>query len=282
MMTVSDGLILRRACMMNNSLFEQIESSAKYLNLDFSAQEIARIAVDQKLDDGQIQAVSSVLSWLKDKKRENVVASLLRMSRLPLKNSKTFENFDFSQIHGKQGDALKSLPTLSALYAHKNLAFIGPQGVGKTHLAMAYGRACCQKGMKAYFLKATELNQKLSEARRNGRESTCVNGLVKPSCLIIDEIGRCVFDKENTRIFFDVIDRRYNKDGPNTMILTSNKTPDKWGEYFSEDSALLCSLDRIFDAATVFMIKGNSYRGKQCETIALSAGDPLLLNKNKN
>jgi hypothetical protein len=32
--------------------------------------------------------------------------------------------------------------------------------------------------------------------------------------------------------------------------------PGKWGEFFSEDSSLLCSLDRIFDIATVFTIKG--------------------------
>lgn len=89
--------------------------------------------------------------------------------------------------------------------------------------------------MKAYFLKATELNQKFTDARKYGRESSTINGLVKPSCLIIDEVGRCVFDKENTRMFFDV--------------------------------------------ATVFMIKGNSYRGKQCETIALSAGGPIKIAK---
>ena len=109
-----------------------------------------------------------------------------------------------------------------------------------------------------------------------------INGLVKPSCLIVDEVGRCVFDKENTRMFFDVIDRRYNKEGPNTMIFTSNRSPDKWGEFFSEDSSLLCSLDRIFDVATVFVIKGNSFRGKQCETIALSAGEPLKLTNANN
>ena len=107
---------------------------------------------------------------------------------------------------------------------------------------MAYGRKCCQNGLKAYFLKATELNQRLTDARKYGRESSTINGLVKPSCLIIDEIGRCVFDKENTRMFFDVIDRRYNKEEPNTMIFTSNKGPDKWGEFFNEDSSLLCPL----------------------------------------
>ena len=227
-----------------------------------------------------MDAIASVFSYLHGKKSDQIVATQLRMSRLPLKESKTFENFNFSVLHGKQMGALRALPSLSALYAHKNLAFIGPQGVGKTHLAMAYGRECCLRGMKVYFLKATELNQKFTDARKYGRESSVINGLVKPSCLIVDEVGRSVFDKENTRMFFDVIDRRYNKEGPNTMIFTSNKSPDKWGEFFSEDSSLLCSLDRIFDVATVFVIKGNSYRGKQCETIALSAGEPIRVTKN--
>ena len=267
---------------MNNSFFEQIQESAKYLSLDLCAQEMAQFAMEQQLTDESIQAISETFAYLKQKKSESIVSTLLRLSRLPLKEPKTFEGFDFSQLHGKQVDALKNLSSLSALYAHKNLAVIGPQGVGKTHLAMAYGRQCCQLGLKAYFLKATELNQRLTDARKYGRESSTINGLVKPSCLIIDEVGRCVFDKENTRMFFDIIDRRYNKEGPNTMIFTSNKGPDKWGEFFNEDSSLLCALDRIFDDATVFMIKGNSYRGRNCETIALSAGEPSVLPKQKN
>lgn len=266
---------------MSDSLFERIQASAKFLKLDLSAQEIAQISVDHKFNDEQLRAITSLLSYLEDKKHESIVSTLLRLSRLPTKEPKTFDNFDYSQLHGKQVDAIRGLSTLSPLYAGKNLAFIGPQGVGKTHLSMAFGRECCLKGLKAYFLKATELNQKFKDARKYGRENSCINGLVKPSCLIIDEVGRCVFDKENTRMFFDVIDRRYNKEGPNTMIFTSNKSPDKWGEFFSEDSSLLCSLDRIFDVATVFMIKGNSYRGKKCETIAISAGEPLPLNTAK-
>ena len=258
---------------MNESLYDQICSHASYLNLDLEAQELAKFVFDHRFDDGQIEAVNSLLEHLACNKRDNIVATLLKMSRLPLKEPKTFGNFDYSRLHGKNIDALKELPNLSALYARKNLAFIGPPGVGKTHLGMAYGRLCCEKGLKAYFLKATELNQKLLDARKYGREANVINGLVKPSCLIIDEVGRCVFDKENTRMFFDIIDRRYNKEVPNTLILTSNKSPDKWSEFFSEDSSLLCALDRIFDAATVFMIKGNTYRGRKCETVALSTGD---------
>ena len=66
--------------------------------------------------------------------------------------------------------------------------------------------------------------------------------------------------------------RRYNKEGPNTMIFTSNIGPDKWGEFFSEDSTLLCALDRIFDEATVYLMKGDSYRGRKRETVSLETG----------
>lgn len=224
---------------MSNSIYETIQDAAFYLNLDLDTQEMAQFAVSNELGEAEIKAISDMFTYLQQKKKENIISTLLRLSRLPLKEPKTFENFDFKQLHGKQTDALRNLPSLSALYAHKNLAFIGPQGVGKTHLAMAYGRQCCMNGLKSYFLKATELNQRLTDARKYGRESSVINGLVKPSCLIVDEIGKCVFDKENTRMFFDVIDRRYNKEGPNTMIFTSNKSPDKWGEFFSEDSSLL-------------------------------------------
>ena len=79
-------------------------------------------------------------------------------------------------------------------------------------------------------------------------------------------------------MFFDIIDRRYNKEGPNTLILTSNIGPDKWSEFFSDDDSLLCSLDRIFDTATVFMMKGQSYRGRKCETIAIETGSNLNLS----
>lgn len=265
---------------MSESVYDQIQESAEFLRLELTAQEMATLSVNQNLGEDGLRAVAAVLSHLQDKKEEPIISTLLRMSRLPLREPKTFANFDFGMLHGKQADTLKELPTLGALYAHKNIVLIGPPGVGKTHLAMAYGRACCEKGLKCYFLKATEQNQRLVEARKYGREASTINGLVKPSCLIIDEVGRCVFDKEATKMFFDVIDRRYNKEGPNLMIFTSNKGADKWNEFFSEDSSLLCALDRIFDDAIVCMIKGNSYRGRKRETISLTAGLSAALPKN--
>lgn len=258
---------------MNNSMFERIQDSTKALKIDLYAAELAAFAEEKEFGPHELEVLCDVFEYLVQKKNDSMVNTMLQLSKLPLKSPKTFEGFDFGHLHGKHVEALRNLTSLSALYAHKNLAFIGPQGVGKTHLAMAFGRECCMKGYKTYFLKATELNQKLTDARKHGREGAVINGLVKPSCLIIDEVGRCVFDKENTRMFFDVIDRRYNKEGPSTMIFTSNKTPNQWGEFFREEDTLLCSLDRVFDDATVFMIKGDSYRGRKLETIGIQAGN---------
>lgn len=266
---------------MNESIYEQIEKDASYLGLELTAGDIARLAVREQWTESHLDAVTGVFHYMREERGKKTIATLLRLSRLPLKEPKTFQNFDFDQLHGRHVDSLKRLSSLAPFYAHQNLAFIGPEGVGKTHLAMAYGRACCERGYKTYFLKATELNQKFLDARKYGREKSTINGLVKPSCLIIDEIGRCVFDKTNTRMFFDVIDRRYNKEGPNTLILTSNLGPDKWSEFFSEDSSLLCSLDRIFDFATVFTIKGQSYRGRNRTTVSLSAGQPNALPRKE-
>lgn len=169
---------------MSDSVFEQIQEAAEYLRLELSAQEMAAFSMDQRFGEEGIQAVATVLRHLRDKKKDQIISTLLRMSRLPLREPKTFDNFDFDRLHGKQVDSLRDLPTLGALYAHRNLALIGPPGVGKTHLAMAYGRACCERGLKCYFLKATELNQRLVEARKYGREASTINGMVKPSCIL--------------------------------------------------------------------------------------------------
>lgn len=257
---------------MTEFSYENIAKSIDVLRLNLSMAELAKLSEEKALTPNQIFALDTLLEYLREKKIQTTISTLLKMSRLPLKNPRTFDNFDFSVIKGKDADRLKALPSLSAIHAHKNLAFIGPAGVGKTHLAQAFGYECCQQGLKTYFIKMSELRDKFTAARRNGKEASVLNGLVRPSCLIIDEVGHCEFDKENTRLFFDLIDRRYNKEGSYNIVFTSNKNPSQWRDIFNEDDALLCALDRIFDDATVFTIRGESFRGRKLDKVALQIG----------
>ena len=254
---------------MNIFSFNDFESTFKILSLDMTTTEFCSLMDEYGFSHEQISAIDQILEYLREKKVRNTIDMYLRTSRLPLKAPKTFENFDFTVIRGKHAERLKTLSSLYSIQAHKNIAFIGPPGTGKTHLAQAYGYECCQKGFKTYFIKMSELRDKFTMARRNGKEASCLNGLVRPACLIIDEVGHCEFDKENTRLFFDMIDRRYNRQGSNNIIFTSNKNPSQWKHNFSDDDDLLCALDRIFDDATVFNIRGDSYRGKNLENITL-------------
>ena len=271
---------------MKETIFEQVATAASVLKLDLSAEEFALFAEDQEFSETGLEAVQMLFSYLSEKKQQTTIQTLLKLSRLPTKVPKTFENFDFSLLKGKDVERLKVLASLNAIYSHRNLAFIGPAGTGKTHLAQAFGYACCQHGLKTYFIKASELRDRFTAARRSGKTDSCLNGLVRPSCLIIDEIGHCAFDKENTRLFFDLIDRRYNKEGSFNMIFTSNKNPALWREDFEEDATLLCTLDRIFDDATVFKLRGESFRGKKLETVSLQTGkipavEPVVAQGNQ-
>lgn len=167
------------------------------------------------------------------KKRERAVQMHLNMSRIPQKGPKTFASFDFGRLRGKGNEALAGLPALANLYARRNLALIGPEGVGKTHLAQAYGRACCERGLPAYYVKARELSEKLEKAARLGSTHSAMNRLIRPACLIIDEMGRRGLDRECTDLLSRVVDARCEKDGPNLILMTSNFTADKWDEFFT-------------------------------------------------
>lgn len=88
---------------------------------------------------------------------------------------------------------------------------------------------------------------------------------------------------ENTRLFFDMIDRRCSKEGPNCMIFTSNLPPDKWRDFFREEDSLLCALDRTFDAATVYLMKGGKLSRTKLENLfkgalAISIGLELAVS----
>ena len=138
-----------------------------------------------------------------------------------------------------------------------------------------FGYECCQHRLKTYFIKASELRDKFTAARRSGQKAATLTSLVRPSCLIIDEVSHCEFDKENTRLFFDMIDRRYNKEGAYNIVFTSNKALLFGGELqrttrFSARSAA-SSTD-----ATVFNIRGESFRESDWKPSLCPAGQGVL------
>ena len=136
---------------MKETIFEQVASAASVLKLDLSAEEFALFAEDREFSEAGMEAVQMLLGYLSEKKQQTTIQTLLKMSRLPTKAPKTFENFDFSLLKGKDVERLKVLSSLNAIYSHRNLAFIGPAGTGKTHLAVGLALKALEVGMVVYY-----------------------------------------------------------------------------------------------------------------------------------
>jgi DNA replication protein DnaC len=82
--------------------------------------------------------------------------------------------------------------------------------------------------------------------------------LVRPSLLIVDEIGFLPLGAEDANLLFHVISRRCER---GSIILTSNKSYGEWAEIFSGDAVIVSAiLDRLLHHSATIAIRGQSYR----------------------
>ena len=108
-----------------NNVFDAIQISAKALKIDAYATDVAVFAEEKEFSKDQLEAIAELLGHLKDRRDETIVNTLLKMSRLPLKEPKTFQGFDFGYIRSKDAlDKLKSLSSLATLHASRNYFYI--------------------------------------------------------------------------------------------------------------------------------------------------------------
>ena len=98
----------------------EVDAEGEHLKLDFTTEEFATFADDQELSEEAIEAVQAVFSYISEKKQQTTVQTLLKLSRLPKKEPKTFENFDFSLLKSRDLDRIRALPSLGAVYSHRN------------------------------------------------------------------------------------------------------------------------------------------------------------------
>lgn len=126
-----------RPSMIKSIDYSELEKTFSTLRIKMTVSDFTNFAMQKDFSAEQICSVIETFSLLAKRKEQASINFLLKCSRLPLKNPKTFDNFRFEDIKGRDSERLKSLSTLAALHSHKNLAFIGPAGTGKTHLAMA-------------------------------------------------------------------------------------------------------------------------------------------------
>jgi DNA replication protein DnaC len=174
---------------------------------------------------------------------------------------KTLDQYDFSFATGAPRKQIMELASLAFVERAENVVFLGPSGVGKTHLAIALGYLATQKGYKTRFFSAADLVLMLEAAQRQGRYRQVMHRAVNAyKLLIIDEIGYLPMSREQANLFFQVVAQRYEK---GSMILTSNLTFGSWDSAFAGDGVLtVAMLDRVLHHSIIVNINGESFRLK--------------------
>lgn len=188
----------------------------------------------------------------------NVQRDRVRQAKFPF--LKGFEAFDFAAVPALSKPKILHLAEGEYLAKRENIIFLGNQGTGKTHLAIALGQAACRQGKRVLFATAAGLANNLAEAQAAYRLSRLEHSLAKVDLLIVDEVGFIPFNPASAHLLFGVLSTRYER---GSVIITSNLEFSRWTEVFGDTALTGALLDRITHHAHIFEVNGESYRFKE-------------------
>ena len=172
---------------------------------------------------------------------------------------KSLEEFDYRFQTTITKREINGLLDFGFIDNRENVVFIGPPGVGKTHLAIGLGVKAIEAGYKVNFNTALGLMEALELAELKGELKKKINQLLKFDILIIDELGYLPMNKQGMHNLFQLINALYEY---RSIILTTNKEFTNWGEFFFDDNVAVPIVDRIIHHSHIFMLGGESYRLK--------------------
>lgn len=241
-----------------SELHGRIESQMRSLKLKGMLVTYRRFA--EQSVAGKLQ-YEEYLSLLLDEelngKTERSAATKINKARFPF--IKTLEEFDFSFQPGIGEKEVIRLGALEFIEKKENLLFLGPPGVGKTHLAIGIGIKACKTGYRVLFISAQKLIEELMLALKDGSIATKLLYYSRLNLLIIDEVGYMPVTKEQANLLFQLISIRYER---GAIILTSNYRFEDWGNIFQDNIVAAAIIDRLVHHAKIFFINGASYRLK--------------------
>jgi DNA replication protein DnaC len=212
----------------------------------------------EKINENKIGVAEALLELTNQElevKNYNATHAMVKVAGFPhLKEVKDFD-FNFQPKINKQ--QFLDFESLRFIENNNNILLIGNSGVGKTHLATAIGIAAAKKRVSTYFIKCHDLISQLKKAHIENRLETRIKHFSKYRLLIIDEIGYLPIGEEEAKMFFQLIDTRYEK---KSTIITSNINLSDWGKIFSDSLIASAILDRLVHHSSIVNILGNSYR----------------------
>lgn len=211
-----------------------------------------------KVNEGKISVVDALYELTSKEievKNFNAMNAMVKVAGFP--HHKELKDFDFDFQPKINKQQFLDFESLRFLENNSNIILIGNSGVGKTHLATSIGIAAAKKRVSTYFIKCHDLIDQLKKAYLENRLETRIKHFAKYKLLIIDEIGYLPIGEEEAKMFFQLIDRRYEK---KSTIITSNINLSDWSDIFVDNMLASAILDRLVHHSSIVNILGSSYR----------------------
>ena len=190
---------------------------------------------------------------------ENRLKRLLKDSALPI--GKQFSQYDFKEITGLTEQKVKlKTNQLDWLRQGHNILLFGASGLGKTHLAAAFGYALLEQSVRVKFSSSTAIVQQLQRARENLVLEDALKKLDKYELLILDDLGYVKKSDSESQVLFELIAHRYER---NSLLITTNQAFSEWDSIFGDNMMTVAAIDRLVHHSEIYKIDGDSYRRKQ-------------------
>jgi len=244
---------------MSEFTYERLRENLEHLKMK-NTLEILDNYLEKALRDNVnvVEILDHIFSEEAKSKTRRAVEKQIQMSGFPMK--KGMGDFDFSFQPSIDKNQIDELCTMRFLQNAENVIFLGPPGVGKTHLATALGRTAAEHRFSTYYINSHTLIEQMKKAHFENHLPDKLRSLARYKLLIIDEIGYLPMDIQGANLFFQLIARRYEKV---STIFTSNKTFSQWNDVFADVTIASAILDRVLHHCSVIHIKGESYRLKE-------------------
>lgn len=242
------------------SQVERINDALKKLGLDavsFSVREVNKHAIENQITyfDFLENLLEKEFYWKEDNRQQRWI----QQARFP--SIKRLADFDFN-TKGLEIDKRLIYELSSCRYIDnaENIVFYGPQGVGKTHLAIALGFEAINQGKEVLFFRLAQLIEMIEKVIESGQDThILLTKLLRPKLLIIDDMENYETSFKVSMFLLSLIEQRYEK---GSMIFTSNETFARLDRLFGGQKRTGKIVDRIFHHSKIIKIGGGSYRIK--------------------